>query len=571
MELYAFVSIIVVAILAVLPASIAERKGKNFGLWYLYGFCIWIVAILHAISLPEENKDETRFVLNNGKLISESGDVTEVDINTDVQVEGWRIFENENKDLVLKLRIRNTGFKVISSVKFRIFAYNSLREKIVVKDSEYFEVLLQDLKLEPLKFLDYDDFILLPDKNIRIIEAKIEKIAYEDGIILDAPKSKRIKTCQNPITNTLYLTCIQDNSKKARFFSYIEEKYWQCTCGYVNKGDVCAQCSMSKKDAEMYTLENIEETYNDFIRMQNEHAEKRKEEKQKKKKKILIAAATSVLFVFLIAGVTSFVSSRKEELAYEEGKGEIEKALQNEDYDKAFSVLVLSDAYKQLDRELGSKIYEKEMRIDENYTNYANINDRSELKFRAEYARGGITYYLLKDDSEEVIKDVLYAVSEDNTILELFTQNSLHSQLSFERTYVCGVGNHIDFEKESALWSAGWVFIQIMISKKEDTEYQQWALKYDVKKQEVLKVELTEENNKDGYYSYLKMRDGNIVILPICSLDDVDSCKADNKKIRVFDVKEGVVNYVSYEDVLEMYDNNMRDHIIYNPQGIRFD
>ncbi|MDE7366244.1 MAG: hypothetical protein K2N24_02690, partial [Lachnospiraceae bacterium] len=55
----AVITLIVAAGLAFLPASIAARKGKSFGLWYLYGFLIWIVAIFHAISLPELDKESS--------------------------------------------------------------------------------------------------------------------------------------------------------------------------------------------------------------------------------------------------------------------------------------------------------------------------------------------------------------------------------------------------------------------------------------------------------------------------------------------------------------------------------
>ena len=38
-------------ILALIPALIAQSKGRSFGLWYLYGFLIFIVAVVHALVL----------------------------------------------------------------------------------------------------------------------------------------------------------------------------------------------------------------------------------------------------------------------------------------------------------------------------------------------------------------------------------------------------------------------------------------------------------------------------------------------------------------------------------------
>lgn len=36
-------TIIVLLLIALIPASIASKKGKSFGLWYVYGVCLWIV------------------------------------------------------------------------------------------------------------------------------------------------------------------------------------------------------------------------------------------------------------------------------------------------------------------------------------------------------------------------------------------------------------------------------------------------------------------------------------------------------------------------------------------------
>ena len=40
-------------IIALIPAFIAFGKGRNFGLWYLYGLSFWIVAFIHSIFVSE--------------------------------------------------------------------------------------------------------------------------------------------------------------------------------------------------------------------------------------------------------------------------------------------------------------------------------------------------------------------------------------------------------------------------------------------------------------------------------------------------------------------------------------
>lgn len=47
--------IIVWALLGLIPAYIAKNKGYNFGLWWFYGFMIWIVAFIHSLCLKDKN------------------------------------------------------------------------------------------------------------------------------------------------------------------------------------------------------------------------------------------------------------------------------------------------------------------------------------------------------------------------------------------------------------------------------------------------------------------------------------------------------------------------------------
>lgn len=53
--LYYIIVLIVAAGLGLIPASIARNKGYNFGLWWFYGWMIFIVAIIH-VSLIRDKK-----------------------------------------------------------------------------------------------------------------------------------------------------------------------------------------------------------------------------------------------------------------------------------------------------------------------------------------------------------------------------------------------------------------------------------------------------------------------------------------------------------------------------------
>ena len=51
----AIVSLIVAAGLAFIPANIAKNKGYSFGLWWFYGWMLFIVAIIHVSLIPDKN------------------------------------------------------------------------------------------------------------------------------------------------------------------------------------------------------------------------------------------------------------------------------------------------------------------------------------------------------------------------------------------------------------------------------------------------------------------------------------------------------------------------------------
>ena len=55
-NLILFIGILVTLAMAAIPATIAERKGRSFGLWFFYGVVFFVIALIHA-SLIEPNED----------------------------------------------------------------------------------------------------------------------------------------------------------------------------------------------------------------------------------------------------------------------------------------------------------------------------------------------------------------------------------------------------------------------------------------------------------------------------------------------------------------------------------
>lgn len=49
-----WLGLILAAFLALIPANIAKSKGYSQGLWWFYGWMLFIVALIHASLLPDK-------------------------------------------------------------------------------------------------------------------------------------------------------------------------------------------------------------------------------------------------------------------------------------------------------------------------------------------------------------------------------------------------------------------------------------------------------------------------------------------------------------------------------------
>lgn len=56
-------SLFIAAGLGCIPASIAKQKGYSFGLWWLYGWLLFLVALIHICVLP--NKKSQNILIGN--------------------------------------------------------------------------------------------------------------------------------------------------------------------------------------------------------------------------------------------------------------------------------------------------------------------------------------------------------------------------------------------------------------------------------------------------------------------------------------------------------------------------
>ena len=72
------------AILGLITGFIAKSKGYSFGAWWLYGFLIFIVAIIHVLVIPNKKNIEQKVIneLERYKKLFEEGIITEEEFDS---------------------------------------------------------------------------------------------------------------------------------------------------------------------------------------------------------------------------------------------------------------------------------------------------------------------------------------------------------------------------------------------------------------------------------------------------------------------------------------------------------
>ncbi len=111
--IWLIISLIIAAGLGLIPANIAKNKGYSFGLWWFYGWMLFIVAIIHVQFIPDKNAQQNA---NNNTVYN-------LPNNSGQNIAGRDIVEEELKK------------------------YNELKEQGIITESEFEEKKAQLLKL----------------------------------------------------------------------------------------------------------------------------------------------------------------------------------------------------------------------------------------------------------------------------------------------------------------------------------------------------------------------------------------------------------------------------------------
>jgi hypothetical protein len=354
--------------LGILPANIAQRKGKNFLVWWIYGTFLWIVAIFHAISLPEIENSSTKDKKSNKffddlVLIYEEL-IEEIDLNSPVEIKSYQLLKNSDNEIFLRIQFKNLNEGEVTALKISIAGENSFGDPIYINGNLIFEVTLQDLNLE--KGGAYENEIKVPSNDIRKVKLKITQVMFTNQEKIKI-YNNYIKPYKIKITNQDALRCAKSISSDAEYYYSENSEYWVCKCGMSNRPEstICSNCLsekyiVQKKFAEDYIINH---SLPEFLKQQKVELEEKDAQnkiEEDLKKKVLQKKRRQRIMLYKLTGVIVALTCFGFLINLGFSTYKINNLIQNNKYEEAFNQLGNLDAITFSDKdELISKLQQQ--------------------------------------------------------------------------------------------------------------------------------------------------------------------------------------------------------------------
>lgn len=550
--------------------KVIENKGYEEN-WFWWGFFFGIFALI--IALTKQSVNTTKVVIEGSTQVEEGNMETvsnntlfeKVDICSPVHISSWDIKKDNNLNMALFVDFLNVSDKTISAVMFSTIGFNSFGDKVCIDDKESFDIIGQDLNIEPGEYGKVN--VTIQNKEIRKVDVKVIKVCFVDGTIIEKTTSKWIDANQNSLS-TQHLDCARRKNPHAKFYATGDEKFWQCTCGFVNTTDKCKLCNIEKEIALEFTKYNIEDTYQMYLeeleleksaeekrrteeekRLEEENIRKEREKQENIKRCVILGSVAIVIII----GISVFNYFAKEN-RYKNERVLISDYMYKNEYDNAYSVMISSDSYEKLKNEYGTSLWSKQKELDERFKSqsWEFAWEEDDLIYNEKLARNNICYYEIKEETEYGTRVHMYAISKGGE-KQILLSEYLYEEDGY--VYITGLGyNSWDDYNYSTIWSNGWLFISVS-EKDVLRDEHQYALKYDIEEKRTYKVELSDSIGWG--YDYAKMKDGNILISSE-PIDDIRKAEV----IKIFDVVDGTVKELNYGQVSRMYDNDIKGNIL---------
>lgn len=549
--------------------KVVENKGYDEN-WFWWGFFFGIFALIVAAAKPAVTKAS-----NNAASVLPSYpqstpkekeipineiSADRIDIRSAVHISSWNI-QKQNNEVFLIVNFFNLSDNIITAVLLTAQGFNSFGDSILVNEKEVFLVMGQDMSVKPSKHGQIR--ITVPDSDIRKVKLKVAKWCFANGDVVTACDSKWVETKQQAL-DPLYWDCVKDSNPHGAYHAIIQDDYWQCVCGFVNSGTRCKVCNMSKANAAQFTTDAINGTYAQYLEkveaeQQAERARRKEERGRTEEAKVraenerkatirkrIICACVAVVAVIGVSVAAIIISNR----TYQSEMAQIATLIENNEYDKAYSIMISSKKYEKIAETYGEILWKKQIELDNSFSScsWYPIYDKEQMIFRQSMSRNGICYYELEEEFYG-LWDNIYAVFENRDPCKIF---GVYRSNDEGYSSIEGMGY---YGGHSTIWSNGWMLISSDVYRSENySEFNRYAIKYDESSGKALEVELPGYGN--WFKTISKMKDGNIVFTEY-RLETIEK-----GKVWIFDVVDGTMEEITPNKLERIY-GNFTDNILY--------
>ncbi|RXM59330.1 hypothetical protein [Clostridium tetani] len=319
METYIIAILITDLILGVIPAKIAEKKGKDFWKWYLYGISLFFFAMIHAIVLPEQSEQAKKL---NFIDVYTTNEIKHLDIDCPIEVTGYKIKISEDKSqLICVIDFFNLSEKIVSAVEVNLTCYNSFNEKISNPYGNEITSLIQDQYGKCKEHFGTDTSINLSNYlDTRMVDITVRKVLFSDNTIWErADNNSYYINNKNLMDNELLATLKNVEGEDAKYYLSMTKDTWTCVCGRINnlEDKFCIKCNrnkeyMLKNYADSNSLEKRVDEIKQQEKNKQDHMKLEKIRKNKDNKKKIIVAISAILIISMTIFGTEYIKQVKD-------------------------------------------------------------------------------------------------------------------------------------------------------------------------------------------------------------------------------------------------------------------
>lgn len=258
---------------------------------------------------------------------------------------------NETDELVIQLKFKNIGNKIVKAIKVAIDTFDTAGN---VVDENIFH---QYLDLAVSTNQEYSDRkgLFLTNNTVRSFNVKVVEIVFADGVVWrgnEAPERLSKQRLEEKLSGELVLQYGRELGTSAKYVPFEYKDVWCCTCGNYNhiNNSSCLRCKR-KKDKQFYFFD--EDVLIEKKRLHDEEkaqleAKRQKEkqatiEKTKKFAKIVLPTVFAIVVLIVLINNVIIPSSKYRSAV---------KLMNNEYYNKAIAIFRELDDYKDSEAQI---------------------------------------------------------------------------------------------------------------------------------------------------------------------------------------------------------------------------